>query len=118
MNETLKNTAFGIMTGAALGLALGLAFGHQMGVDESDSADITVLPCSAWADTSKPDIPPHTFAGACAAEDGTLSVPVNDLPPIERCKNDDYNDGTQDRCWTEDIHGKVIIISKDDKVIS
>lgn len=40
--------------------------------------DITVLPCSAWAHTEYPTIPPYTFTGACSLPDGTLSLsPVN-----------------------------------------
>lgn len=38
--------------------------------------DVTVMPCSAWADTATPTIPPFTFTGACALPDGTLSTPT------------------------------------------
>ncbi len=42
---------------------------------------------------------------------------VNGLPPIERCVNDDFNDGSQDRCWTESPVG-VIIIDSSDTIVS
>lgn len=43
---------------------------------------------------------------------------VNGLPPIERCVNDDFNDGSQDRCWSETLDGQVFVINQDDEVIS
>lgn len=42
---------------------------------KDQGADITVMPCSAWASTSHPHIPPYTFDGACALPDGSLSLP-------------------------------------------
>lgn len=40
------------------------------------------------------------------------------LPSIPRCINDDYNDGTQARCWTETTKGHVLVIDRKDRVIS
>ncbi len=116
MNETTK---LGITLGAvALAVLGGGLIGHSLGTYEERNADITVMPCSAWADTQDPVIPPHTFAGACSTEDGTLSIPVNGEGPIERCKSDDFNDGTQDYCYTVTVKGQFMVISKDDKVVS
>lgn len=42
---------------------------------------------------------------------------VNGMPPIERCVNDDFNDGSQDRCWSEGPQG-VFVIDQDDHVVS
>lgn len=51
---------------------------------------------------------------------GQASAPaeeVNGLPSIPRCVNDDWNDGSQDRCWTESPDG-VIVIDASDRVVS
>lgn len=37
---------------------------------------------------------------------------------IPRCVNDDYNDGSQDRCWSENTAGQVFVIDSSDAVIS
>ena len=60
---------------AALALLAGAAIGaHAQGASDAH-ADITVLPCSAYATTSTPVTPAYTFIGACALPDGTLSTP-------------------------------------------
>jgi hypothetical protein len=56
-------------------LILGVIVGAYAQQYNDQHADITVLPCSAWADNQNPVIPPYTFTGACALPDGTLSVP-------------------------------------------
>lgn len=116
---TNRNLTLALSIGSILVAAAGGSLiGHSIGQEEGRNADITVASCSAFAADPTPELPPYTFPGACAREDGTLSVPTNWLPQIDRCLNDDYNDGTQARCWTEDVTGKVVIISQDDKVIS
>ncbi len=47
-----------------------------------------------------------------------LTDSVGRPPAIPRCINDDYNDGTQARCWTENVRGKVLVIDRKDRVIS
>jgi hypothetical protein len=42
---------------------------------------------------------------------------VNGLPAIERCVSDDFNDGSQDRCWSEGPQG-VFVIDSSDHVVS
>lgn len=42
---------------------------------------------------------------------------VNGMPAIERCVNDDFNDGSQDLCWSEGPEG-VFVIDKDDHIVS
>lgn len=58
---------------------LGIIIGAYAQQANDQRADITVLPCSAWADNARPEIPPFTFTGACSEPDGTLSVPSRDL---------------------------------------
>jgi hypothetical protein len=100
---------------ASLALALG---GYSAYTAHTDArADITVLPCSAYEDGAHPVIPTHTFTGGCALEDGTLSTP-GALPSIPRCTHDDWNDGTQARCWTETVEGAVLVIDATDTVVS
>lgn len=110
----MNNTTRTIATYACIALALtgGVLIGHSAGKAEGRNADITVQACN---DTSTP--PAYTFTGACMAQDGTLQ-PKHSLPSIPRCKSDDYNDGSQARCWTETVEGKILVISQDDQVIS
>jgi hypothetical protein len=62
-------------------LILGVIVGAYAQQFNDQRADITVLPCSAWANSATPDIPPFTFTGACAMPDGSLSVPdLGQLP--------------------------------------
>jgi hypothetical protein len=53
---------------------LAVLVGRWFGIVEEQSADITVQPCSAY---TPQDVPPHTFAGACALPDGSLYIPQN-----------------------------------------
>jgi hypothetical protein len=39
-------------------------------------------------------------------------------PAIPRCVNDDFNDGSQARCWTETTKHHVLVIDRKDRVIS
>jgi len=73
----MKRVLLLIALGACIGLFLLslIGMGYSIGFHKAETADITVLPCSAWTETSHPHIPPFTFTGACALPDGTLSVP-------------------------------------------
>lgn len=63
-----------------------------------------------------------TFTGAAlvaAIATGHQAVtPAPAEPSIPRCINDDYNDGTQARCWTETTKHHVLVIDRKDRVIS
>lgn len=37
---------------------------------------------------------------------------------IPRCVHDDYNDGSQDRCWSETVDGEVFVIDSEDVIVS
>ena len=54
----------------------------------------------------------------CTTGGVITGMAARDTDSIPRCINDDFNDGSQDRCWTETGAGKVIVISKADEVIS
>jgi hypothetical protein len=41
-------------------------------------ATYTVAPCSLWADTSSPVLPPHTILNECARPDGTIDHAPSD----------------------------------------
>lgn len=50
---------------------------------------------------------------------GNVMHETKGQPTIERCVNDDYNDGSQDLCWTErSTDGAYLVINRDDKVVS
>lgn len=38
---------------------------------------MTVPPCAAWADTSIPDLPDHTYTDRCVSDDGTIVYSQN-----------------------------------------
>lgn len=60
----------------ALGTALlGASVGMSIQARSDAHADITVMPCSAWANTQNPKVPAFTFTGACELPDGHLSTP-------------------------------------------
>jgi len=45
------------------------------------------------------------------------SAPVSESIP--RCHHDDYNDGSQDRCFTVNVQtGQILVIDSSDEVIS
>jgi hypothetical protein len=103
------------IAGTALALVGGIAVGHGAGVHEERSADITVMSCSAWADTSNPVIPPHTFSGACSLPDGTLSTPAT-ADSIPRCAAKDYNSTHVPLCYgTDTTTGKVFVLNAQDQ---
>ena len=60
--------------GIAVGVTLigGAVLVHQA---TTPAPDVTVMPCSAWADTQYPVIPANTFTDACLNDDGTFSTP-------------------------------------------
>jgi hypothetical protein len=79
LSKSIIAAAAGVATVAALIVAA------NVGLDRHDSAPIkphhtvteqapdwTYAPCSWWADTQYPTIPPYTHTDYCAAEDGTL----------------------------------------------
>lgn len=47
-----------------------------------------------------------------------VAGPVSNGPSIPRCVQDDYNDGSQDRCWSETVDGTVFVLNRDDELIS
>lgn len=49
-------------------LVVGIKWGQAM----EQSADITVMPCSAWSNGATPTVPQHTLTDACVDERGTL----------------------------------------------
>lgn len=51
---------------------LGLAWGYALATINSNSADWTVAPCSRWADTEFPQLPPYTIPNLCVAPDGSI----------------------------------------------
>lgn len=60
---------------AVAAFALGLlVMGIAATPAPSTAPDITIMACSAWADTQYPVIPDYTFTGACLNDDGTYSV--------------------------------------------
>lgn len=44
----------------------------QTTITTKEAPDWTYAPCSWWADTQYPTIPPYTHTDYCAADDGTL----------------------------------------------
>lgn len=67
-------TAYAVVTLAIVAAAL---TGYGIGSNAPHSAaqapaDITVMPCSAWANDAHPVIPPHTLTDACVDTRGTL----------------------------------------------
>lgn len=71
---------------AALSVALTVAAlcasaltGYSIGTHTDDNTDVTVLPCSAWADDANPTIPPYTLPDACVDPSGTLHTAPTSL---------------------------------------
>lgn len=61
------------LTGAGLALiAWGGVLYFQQAEPQHATADITVMPCSAWDNGAQPVIPSNTFTGACVNADGSL----------------------------------------------
>jgi hypothetical protein len=52
---------------------------------------------------------------ATATSKATYAPKGDSLP---RCVNDDYNDGTQDFCYSETVKGEYFVIDKHDKIVS
>lgn len=105
----------------AVAAIVGATIGANRQAATDSHADITAISCSAYASTSHPKIPPYTFTGACVLPDGTLSTPTDPTgaADIPRCVNDDYNDGSQDLCWTERAtDGAYLVIDRSDRVVS
>jgi hypothetical protein len=60
----------------ATALVAALVGGYAVGqVIHTPQPDITVMPCSAWADDAHPTIPAYTATDACVTDDGYLSTP-------------------------------------------
>lgn len=60
-----------------------------------------------------------TVAGVLGGWAGLSANAADDMPAIPRCLSDDYNDGTQDQCYTVRVtDGAVLVIDRSDRVIS
>ncbi len=63
-------------------------------------------------------------AGIIGSAIGAHTAPSNGLgvsdaeESIPRCVNDDFNDGTQDICYSVRVDGAVFVLSGDDEVVS
>lgn len=59
--------------------AAAAVMGYAIGQHDASSADITVMPCSAWANDARPQIPANTLTDACVDEAGTLHTAPTSL---------------------------------------
>lgn len=58
-------------------------------------------------------------AAAGTAAVGSANMTDRDEPAIQHCISDDFNDGSQDLCYTvRTTDGAVIVINRDDEVVS
>jgi len=65
----LGGTAFGILLATPSPTS-----GSHVGTHHKSTAqipDYTVAPCSLWADTGTPDLPPYTIQNVCAYQDAS-----------------------------------------------
>jgi hypothetical protein len=106
--------------------ALGIIAGSLGGVAVSQShvtaepADVTVAPCSAFEASAHPHFDGPIMPDVCVSSSGKV-VPIvdPDFSGIDHCKSDDWNDGSQDLCWTRRVTDKkVLIIDSTDTVVS
>lgn len=73
MTRLARLAALTVTTAALVAAALtGYAIGHQDAAQQATTADIGVMPCSAWANDADPEIPPYTLTDACVDPSGTL----------------------------------------------
>lgn len=66
--------AYAVLTLAIVAAALtGYGIGSTAPQSAAQSsADITVMPCTAWANDARPNIPANTLTDACVDDAGTL----------------------------------------------
>lgn len=57
----------------------GYGVGYHAGTHAQQPADITVMPCTAWANGAHPTIPANTLTDACVDSTGTLHTAPTSL---------------------------------------